>query len=193
MLVQAILFSLFCWPVLKHQFYILCQDSGELWVCNDCEQVICFRCITVSQACLQLNSISDIMFEYVCYHWLKFRCNRTATLYWVSPDIAIQMTFMYWCQQGFYRNSITMLSVWLSINKLMKLSIRSSLLSHLTLVIHLWFYTISTGGPIDMATQTLTPYFPYGGFWYLNIAFDIGSKSKLNTYSQDISCLMLQL
>ena len=74
------------------------------------------------------------------------------------------MTFMNWCQQSFYCKGITVLPVWLTVNKPMVLSIRSSLLSNLTLIIHLCFHTIPTGGPIDMATQILAPYFPYGGF-----------------------------
>ena len=73
--------------------------------------------------------------------------------------------------------------MWLPMNKTTELSMRSSLLSHLMLVLHLCICTISASGPVDMAAEILAPYFPNGGFKYLDIPFDIVMKHKLNEYS----------
>ncbi|KAI6146465.1 hypothetical protein BKA82DRAFT_1005365 [Pisolithus tinctorius] len=35
----------------------------------------------------------------------------------------------------------------------------------------------ATGGPVEMATQVLVPYFPNGGFRFIDLPFDIGTKT----------------
>ncbi|KAI6027707.1 hypothetical protein BKA83DRAFT_4123632 [Pisolithus microcarpus] len=79
---------------------------------------------------------------------------------------------------GFYHQGIPVLPVWLSINRPMELSVCSSLLLHLTLVIHLCLQSMLAGGPVEMATQVLAPYIPYGGFWFVDLPFDIRIKAS---------------
>ncbi|KAI5981004.1 hypothetical protein EDD15DRAFT_2204730 [Pisolithus albus] len=75
----------------------------------------------------------------------------------------------------------------------MELSVRSSLLSHPTLVIHLRLRSIPAGGPMDMVAEILKPYFPNGGFHFTDLPFDIGTKAKLNSYKRQVSRLVTKL
>jgi len=61
------------------------------------------------------------------------------------------------------------------------------------LVIHLRLAGIPAGGPVTMATQVLAPYFPDGGFHFIDLEFDIGTGAKLKRYSNRTSRLMSNL
>ncbi|KIO04936.1 hypothetical protein M404DRAFT_1000413 [Pisolithus tinctorius Marx 270] len=147
-----------------HNFCILCQDGGDLWPCSNCERVVCSLCMTVPVEVQEKVRASDIMFECVCCHWLKSRRSST----------------------GFYRDGTHVFEDWLKVNRPMELSVRSSLLSHPTLVIHLRLQSIPAGGPVEMATQVLAPYFPNGGFRFIDLPFNIGTKTLMD--HSDNSC-----
>ncbi|KAI6138380.1 hypothetical protein BKA82DRAFT_4237375 [Pisolithus tinctorius] len=159
-----------------HNFCILCQDGGDLWPCSNCERVVCSLCMTVPVEVQEKVRASDIVFECVCCHWLKSRRSSTVTPYW-----------------GFYRDGTHVFEDWLKVNRPMELSVRSSLLSHPTLVIHLRLQSIPAGGPVEMATQVLAPYFPNGGFRFIDLPFDIGTKSKLIAYQRRVQLLVTEL
>lgn len=159
-----------------HNFCILCQDGGDLWSCDYCERVVCSMCITVTEDDRVKVCAPDVEFECVCCHWLKARRSKVVTPYW-----------------GFYRRGVPVLKVWLSVNRPMELSVRSSLLSRPTLVVHLRLRSIPTGGPTEMVAQILAPYFPHGGFQFIDLPFDIGTKSKLNAYKRQVSRLATKL
>ncbi|KIK14297.1 hypothetical protein PISMIDRAFT_117281, partial [Pisolithus microcarpus 441] len=102
-----------------------------------------------------------------------------------APDVEFEC--------GFYRCGVPVLKVWLTVNRPMELSVRSLLLSHPTLVIHLHLRSIPAGGPMDMVAEILKPYFPDGGFHFIDLPFDIGTKAKLNMYKRQVSCLVTKL
>ncbi|KAI6045824.1 hypothetical protein EDC04DRAFT_2598421 [Pisolithus marmoratus] len=95
--------------------------------------------------------------------------------------------------KGFYRDGKPVLSSWIKINRPFERSIRTRLLSHLTLVINLRLQGIPSGGPIMMATQILAPYFPNSDFHFLDVEFDIGNDARLKKYKQQVSRIITKI
>ncbi|KAI6142777.1 hypothetical protein BKA82DRAFT_25738 [Pisolithus tinctorius] len=157
-------------------FCILCQDGGKLWCCDSCEQVVCNRCVTIPQEHLSNVSAPDVQFQCVNCHWLTSWWEQTVKPYW-----------------GFYHDGYPVLPVPISVNRPLELSIRSRLLSHPTLVIHLRLTGIPAGGPVNMVTEVLAPYFPGGGFQFIDLEFDIATCAKLKKYNNRASHLMSKL
>src|SRR5205807_1888105 len=51
----------------------------------------------------------------------------------------------------------------------------------------------ATGGPFHLVRQFLAPYFPFGGFEYHEVHFDVGNESKVEKYQASANKLLKSL
>ncbi|KAF8835830.1 hypothetical protein BDN67DRAFT_1015181 [Paxillus ammoniavirescens] len=84
---------------------------------------------------------------------------------------------------GFYRGNQPLIpDIFVTVKGQFELDTCALLLSQPTCVVHLRLAQISSGGPVNMLTEYLRPYFPYGAFYEINLEFDIATKAKMKLY-----------
>jgi hypothetical protein len=161
----------------------MCQDGGDLWICNTCPRVFCDRCVVIDAKYLSLVAEDGVVFVRILCHWLKIRRGNSPFPYYICIYHIIIEFLKSDTVQGFYRGNQPLIpDIFVTVKGQFELDTRALLLSQPTCVVHLRLSQISSGGPVNMLTEYLHPYFLHGTFYEINLEFDITMKAKMKSY-----------
>ncbi|KAG8213505.1 hypothetical protein J3R82DRAFT_8327 [Butyriboletus roseoflavus] len=162
---------------VNNDFCHMCGDGGHLYTCDSCPRAACHHCICIPAQHAALVLSDGVRFTCVSCHWRDdVRSGK------VSPYV------------GFYRNGLSVLPEFPTINGDFQLPIHSAISCRKTIVIHLCVHTLPAGGPMLMLQEFLQPYFKHSGELIVRtISFNLTTGATRKQYQQEAAMIAAEI
>lgn len=166
----------------------MCQDGGEIWLCDEqgCHRAVCSKCIEIPANELSKLSGPSVKFACPSCHWKL--CRNTSSPYFASAFFVSfhVYTNIFDFLQGFTRNGVPILRNFLTVKGGFETSTSATVQAPPIILLHLRIHSIQHISHFNAMHQLLSEYYhddTGNQLLVMDLAFNISDERAVAKWS----------